>query len=59
VRVTETVAELDKGALLPEKPKSRAGRRVVAIPPDLVPELRWHRREHESGTQVTRSDLKA
>jgi len=42
VRVTETVAELDKGALLPETPKSRAGRRVVAIPPDLVPELRWH-----------------
>jgi integrase len=25
-----------------ETPKSRAGRRTVAFPADLVPELRWH-----------------
>lgn len=42
VRVVETVAELDGGGLLPETPKSRAGRRTVAFPPELVPELRWH-----------------
>jgi len=42
IRVVETVAELDKGGLLPETPKSRAGRRTVAFPAELVPELRWH-----------------
>ena len=42
VRVVETLAELDKGGLLPETPKSRAGRRIVAFPAELVPELRWH-----------------
>jgi integrase len=42
IRVVETVAELDKGGLLPETPKSRAGRRTVAFPVELVPELRWH-----------------
>jgi Phage integrase family len=38
----ETLAELDKGGLLPETPKSRAGKRTVAFPAELVPELRWH-----------------
>jgi integrase len=46
----ETTAELDGGHLVPETPKSRAGRRVVAFPADLVPELRWHlERFSESG----------
>ncbi len=42
IRIVETTAELDKGGLLPETPKSRAGRRTVAFPAELVPELRWH-----------------
>jgi len=42
IRIVETTAELDKGGLLPETPKSRAGRRSVAFPDELVPELRWH-----------------
>jgi len=42
IRIVETTAELDGGHLVPETPKSRAGRRVVAFPDDLVPELRWH-----------------
>lgn len=42
IRVVETVAELDAGGLRPETPKSRAGRRTVAFPAELVPELRWH-----------------
>ena len=42
VRVIETTAELDRGGLVPETPKSKAGRRTVAFPAVLVPELRWH-----------------
>jgi integrase len=42
IRIVETTAELDKGGLLPDTPKSRAGRRVVAFPAELVPDLRWH-----------------
>jgi integrase len=42
VRVIETTAELDSGGLVPETPKSKAGRRTVAFPAELVPELRWH-----------------
>jgi integrase len=42
IRVVETTAELDRGGLLPETPKSRAGRRTVTFPAELVPELRWH-----------------
>jgi integrase len=42
IRVVETTAQLDTGRLLPETPKSRAGRRTVAFPADLVPEIRWH-----------------
>jgi integrase len=42
IRIVETTAELDKGGLLPETPKSRAGRRTVAFPDELVPGLRWH-----------------
>jgi integrase len=42
VRVVETLADLDRGGLVPETPKSRSGRRTVAFPAELVPELRWH-----------------
>ncbi len=42
IRIVETTAELDRGEILPESPKSRAGRRMVSFPEDLVPELRWH-----------------
>ena len=42
IRIIETTAELDSGGLIAETPKSRAGRRTVAFPADLVPELRWH-----------------
>ena len=42
VRIIETTAELDRGGLTPETPKSKAGRRTVAFPAELVPELRWH-----------------
>lgn len=42
IRVVGTLAEMDKGGLRPETPKSRAGKRTVAFPAELVPELRWH-----------------
>jgi integrase len=42
IRVVETTAEPDRGGLRAEIPKSRASRRTVAFPADLVPELRWH-----------------
>jgi integrase len=42
IRIIETTAELVSGGLVAETPKSRAGRRTVAFPDDLVPELRWH-----------------
>lgn len=42
IRITETTAQLDRGGLRPDTPKSRAGRRTVAFPADLVPELRRH-----------------
>jgi integrase len=42
VRIVETVAELDKGGLRAETPKSQVSRRTVAFPADLVLELRWH-----------------
>ena len=42
IRIVETTAELDAGGLRPETPKSRAGRRTICFPAELVPELRWH-----------------
>jgi integrase len=42
VRVVSAVAELDGGQLLEGTPKSRAGRRVVALPPEIIPDLRVH-----------------
>lgn len=42
IRIIETTAQLDSGVLQPETPKSQAGRRTVAFPADLVPQIRWH-----------------
>jgi integrase len=42
IRIVETTAQLDKGGLRSDTPKSRSGRRTVAFPVELVPELRWH-----------------
>jgi integrase len=42
VRVVGALAELDGGRLIEDTPKSRAGRRVVAIPKEIIPDLRWH-----------------
>jgi len=42
IRIVETTAQLDTGKLRAETPKSRAGRRMVAFPAELVPEIRWH-----------------
>jgi integrase len=42
IRIVETTAQLDTGRLQAEMPKSRAGRRTVAFPAELVPEIRWH-----------------
>jgi integrase len=42
VRIIETTAELDRGGLMRETPKSKAGRRTVAFPAEVVPELHWH-----------------
>ena len=42
IRIVETTAELDRGDLLPETPKSRAGRRTVNFPAELADELIWH-----------------
>jgi integrase len=42
VRIVEAVAELDGGKLQDDTPKSRAGRRTVAIPEEIIPDLRAH-----------------
>ena len=42
VRIIETTAQLDKGGLRPDTPKSAAGRRIVSFPPEIVPDLRIH-----------------
>ncbi|MEO3811948.1 tyrosine-type recombinase/integrase [Sphaerisporangium sp. B11E5] len=42
VRVVSELAELDGGKLMEDTPKSRAGRRVVSIPQEIIPELRHH-----------------
>ena len=42
IRIVETTAELDRGGMLQETPKSKAARRTVSFPAELVPELRWH-----------------
>jgi integrase len=42
VRVVRSTAEMDDGRLIDDDPKSHARRRVVSIPQEIVPELRWH-----------------
>jgi integrase len=42
VRVTASRAELDDGRLIDGDPKSHAGKRTVAFPADIVPELTDH-----------------
>ena len=42
VRIIETTAQLDKGGLRTDTPKSAAGKRVVSFPPEIVPDLRIH-----------------
>jgi integrase len=41
VQIEATLVEADRGQEL-GPPKSAAGRRTVALPPRIVPELRWH-----------------
>ena len=36
------MAQMNDGTLIDDEPKSRAGRRVVSVPLEIVPELRWH-----------------
>ena len=42
VRVAVSTAELGDGRLIDDDPKSAAGRRTVAFPREIVPELKWH-----------------
>jgi integrase len=42
VRITEALIQPDNGGLRVEAPKSRAGRRELSFPVELVPELRDH-----------------
>ena len=42
VRVVRSTAQMNDGRLIEQEPKSRAGRRTVAFPRDVVGELRWH-----------------
>ena len=42
VRVVISTAEMGDGRLIDDDPKSRAGRRTVAFPKEIVPELKWH-----------------
>ena len=42
IRITQTLVQLAKGGLRPDTPKSRAGKRTVAFPEEIVPEIGWH-----------------
>jgi len=42
VRIVVSTAETDDGRLIDDDPKSHAGRRRVAFPKEIAPELRWH-----------------
>jgi integrase len=42
VRIVSVLAERDGGQLLENTPKSRAGRRIVSIPLEIIPDLRVH-----------------
>jgi integrase len=41
IRVVRSMAQMNDGTLIDDEPKSRAGRRVVSVPLEIVPELRW------------------
>jgi integrase len=41
VRVARSLVQMNDGVLFDAEPKSRAGRRVVAFPREIAPELRW------------------
>jgi integrase len=42
VRIVVSTAETDDGRLIDDDPKSQAGRRRVAFPKEIAPELHWH-----------------
>jgi integrase len=42
IRITKALVQPDKGGLIEESPKSRAGKRGLSFPVELVPELRNH-----------------
>jgi integrase len=42
VRIVVATAETDDGRLIDDDPKSQAGRRRVAFPKEIAPELHWH-----------------
>jgi integrase len=42
VNVTQTMQQLRRGALITKGPKSRAGRRSIAIPPHILNAIAWH-----------------
>jgi integrase len=42
VRIVISTPETDDGRLIDDDPKSQAGRRRVAFPKEIAPELRWH-----------------
>jgi integrase len=42
VRVVRSTAQMNDGRLIEQEPESRAGRRTVVFPREIVGELRWH-----------------
>jgi hypothetical protein len=42
IRIRETLAQLDKGGLRTDTPKSHAGKRTVSFPVEIAPEIQWH-----------------
>ena len=42
VCVVRNTAQMNDNRLIEQEPKSRAGRRTVAFPREIVGELRWH-----------------
>lgn len=42
IRITQTLVQQAKGGLRFDTPKSRAGKRTVAFPEEIAPEIMWH-----------------
>jgi integrase len=42
VRITEELVQPNKGPLFFDTPKSQAGKRTVAFPEEIAPEISWH-----------------